>query len=57
MSSGNGAEVNQLRAFRDKVALAAQRGMPELPSCQAVTWGLDYLRRMATELAEGSFSP
>lgn len=49
-----GAEVNQLQAFRDTVALAEQRGMPGLPGSDL---GLDHLRRMASVLEEAAFSP
>ena len=46
--------MNQLQAFRDTVALAEQRGMPELPGSDL---GLDHLRRMAAVLEEAAFSP
>lgn len=46
--------MNQLQAFRDTIALAEQRGMPDLPGSDL---GLDHLRRMAAVLEENSFSP
>lgn len=46
--------MNQLQAFRDTIALAEQRGMPELPGSDL---GLDHLRRMAAVLEENSFAP
>lgn len=46
--------MNQLQAFRDTIALAEQRGMPELPGSDL---GLHHLRRMVAVVEEGSFGP